>query len=329
MDVILANNNRKDVAILNKYCNIIFDLNKTKEFSIQVARSNYLPEMYFDSFVYVQNEEYGGIIKNVITSTELDYVELKGKTCRGMLNTKIIQPEPGESYVIKSGDVYDIMRELVDNEYDGYIRVISGHLGIYVDRFKFNRYCTLLEGITKLLLSVGYKPIIKVIRNNGELPYFEISAEEIVDFSGKLEFTNDSNINFTMDDNRGGINHLIGLGEGELEQRMIVHKYVDQYGNITNYQHFFGVDEVAETYNYSSGDPETFEHDVEEKLLEMIIKPTMSMDVVHLNPISKIGDIVGGKDYLTGLKDAKKIENIIFSIEDEIESIDYELEGEE
>ena len=40
------------------------------------------------------------------------------------------------------------------------------------------------------------------------------------------------------------------------------------------------------------------------------------------------GDIVGGRDYLTGMYGAKPIENIIYSITGGVASKAYELEGE-
>ena len=328
MDVILTDAQKQDIMVLNDICNIYFDCNKEKQFSVQIARSNYINEMSYGSFVYVLAEEYGGIITNVITSTALDYVECKGATCRGMLNTKIIQPNEGTDYYIVNGDVYDVMREIIADQYDDLIRVKSGNLGVSVLNYRFDRYCTFLKGITKMLESEGYKLIIKVIRNNEEAPFFELSASEIVDYSGDIDFTNDNEIHFTMEDDRGGYNHIIGLGKGELRDRQVVHKYIDADGKISDQQYYFGINEVVYLYDFSSGETETFERDVENKLLELMSKPTMSMDVLKYNPVSKIGDIVGGVDYLTGLKNARKIDNIVYSVEDGVESVDYELEGE-
>lgn len=328
MDVILTDKNLKDIAVINDYCNVFFDCNKEKKFSVQISRSNYTNDMTYGSFVYVAGEEYGGIIKDVITSTALDYVELKGATCRGMLDTKIIQPAEGADYYIVNGDIYDVMREIISGQYGGLIRVKTGKLGISVLNYHFDRYCTYLKGITKMLESEGYKIIITVVRNNDESPYFELSASPIIDYSNDIDFTNDNDILFTMEDDRGGYNHIIGLGKGELKDRTVIHKYVGSDGKISDYQHYFGADEVTYVYDYSSGESDTFERDVETKLKEIMSVPIMTMDVLKYNPISKIGDIIGGTDYLTGLRNAKKIENITYTIEDGVESIDYELEGE-
>ena len=53
------------------------------------------------------------------------------------------------------------------------------------------------------------------------------------------------------------------------------------------------------------------------------------MDVAKLGIDVGIGDIVGGRDYLTGMYMAKPIENIIYEITNDTESITYKLEGED
>ena len=41
-----------------------------------------------------------------------------------------------------------------------------------------------------------------------------------------------------------------------------------------------------------------------------------------------IGDIVGGRDYLTGMYSSRPVANIIYSVTNRVESKEYELEGE-
>ena len=58
-------------------------------------------------------------------------------------------------------------------------------------------------------------------------------------------------------------------------------------------------------------------------------KTTFKMDVAKLGINVEIGDIVGGKDYLTGMYMSKPVKNIIYEIIDDVESITYKLEGED
>ena len=46
-------------------------------------------------------------------------------------------------------------------------------------------------------------------------------------------------------------NHLICLGSGELKNRIVLHFYADERGNISTTQTLFGIDERTTTYNYT------------------------------------------------------------------------------
>ena len=58
-------------------------------------------------------------------------------------------------------------------------------------------------------------------------------------------------------------------------------------------------------------------------------KKTFKMDVAALGIDVNIGDIVGGRDYLTGLYMAKPVENITYELIGDVESKTYKLEGED
>lgn len=155
-DVILADSDGRELgAILDS--NITVDTNGEYEFSVQIARSNWYPALTFSSYVYITETEYGGIIGEVLTDTTLDYVELKGITWRGRLQYKVIEPPAGSDYKTVSGELNQVMKTLIEPEFDGLFRVSSEDTGISVKNFQFDRYCTLLEGLTKMLKSVGYR----------------------------------------------------------------------------------------------------------------------------------------------------------------------------
>ena len=329
MEVILSDAERVDIENLALYANCEFDVNKTFTFSVQIARCYYDKSMFgFGSWVYVPGTECGGRIENINTSTALDYVELKGMTPRGKLNKKIIEPSAGQAYRIVSGELNDVLAILLNNTFDGYIVASDVDTGVSVSNYKFDRYCTLLEGINEMLKSKGYKLKIEAVREDMQPFYFVASAEPIEDYSSIIELSSDNKITFTMESNRMGINHLIGLGKGELTERAIVHRYIGEDGTVTNRQYYFGYDEIAQTYDLSSAEPDELTKKTEQKLLELASKDSMGMDVALLNIDVDIGDIVGGLDYLTGLRNAKPIENIIYSVTNGVESKKYKLEGE-
>lgn len=332
--VILADPNRVEIGSI-KNSNVTIDLNTNRNFSIQIARSNWVPELTFSYFVYIPDTEYGGIIGQALTDTTLDYVELKGHSWRGRLAKKVIEPPAGQDYKKVSGELHAVMKELIEPAFggnegtDSIFYVPDTDTGVTVSNYQFDRYCTLLDGITKMLKSKGYKLQITFRRNAGEPGKVFVEAVPIVDYSPEIELSKDCQLNYTMEDIRDGVNHLVVTGKGELQDRNVLHLYVQKDGSIGKKQYYTGLDEIAEVYENTSTETDELEETSREKLQELMNKQTFKMDVAALGIDVNIGDIVGGRDYLTGLYMAKPVENITYSLTNGVEAKTYKLEGEE
>lgn len=326
--VILANENLRELGEV-KDANVTVDLNGNRTFSVQIARSNWRPELTFSSLIYIMGTEYGGIIGEVLTDTTLDYVELKGLTWRGRLAKKIIQPPSGLDYRVVSGELHTVMKSLIEPEFDGLFVVSQEDTGVSVSNYQFDRYCTLLDGLTKMLKSKGYRLQLSFRREQNEPGYLYIEAVPVVDYSNRIELSRDCQLNYTMDDKRDGVNHLIVTGKGELQDRNVFHLYVQKNGSIGKSQYYTGLQEIAEVYENTSTETDELEETSREKLQELMNKKTFKMDVAALGIDVNIGDIVGGRDYLTGLYMAKPVENITYELTDGVESKTYKLEGED
>lgn len=332
--VILAYPNRKELGSIQN-ANVTVDLNGNRNFSVQIARSNWIPELTFSYFVYIPDTEYGGIIGQVLTDTTLDYVELKGHSWRGRLAKKIIEPPAGQDYKKVSGELNAVMKDLIepafgrDESIDSIFYVPDTDTGVTVSNYQFDRYCTLLDGITKMLKSKGYKLQITFRRNTGEPGKVFVEAVPIVDYSPEIELSKDCQLNYTMEDIRDGVNHLVVTGKGELQDRNVLHLYVQKNGSIGKTQYYTGLDEIAEVYENTSTETDELEETSREKLQELMNKQTFKMDVASLGLDVNIGDIVGGRDYLTGMYMSKPVENITYSLTNGAEAKTYKLEGEE
>ena len=196
--------------------------------------------------------------------------------------------------------------------------------------YQFDRYCTLLAGITKMLKSVGYKLHIEYIQQErGQPGYVELSAVPIVDYSERLELSQDSRLNFVFDEMKNGVNHLICLGKGELQDRQVIDLYVGENGSIGTMQYYTGIQEVAETYEDTSSESNELEEKGREKLQELMNSTSFSMDVESLDMEVEIGDIIGGRDYVTGMYAAKPIAKKIYKVEGGKTSLEYEIEGDD
>lgn len=332
--VILADPNRKELGSIQN-ANVTVDLNVNRNFSVQIARSNWIPELTFSYFVYIPGTEYGGIIGQVLTDTTLDYVELKGHSWRGRLAKKIIEPPAGQDYKKVSGELHAVMKELIEPAFGGnegnvpLFFVPEEDTGITVTNYQFDRYCTLLDGITKMLKSKGYRLQLTFQRTAGEQGKLFIEAAPIVDYSSEIELSKDCQLNYTMEDIRDGVNHLVVTGKGELQDRKVLHLYVQKNGSIGKTQYYTGLDEIAEVYENTSTETDELEKTSREKLQELMNKQTFKMDVAALGIDVNIGDIVGGRDYLTGMYMSKPVENITYSLTNGVEAKTYKLEGEE
>lgn len=325
--VILANEDLRELGAI-KDANITVDLNGDRTFSVQIARSNWYEELTFSSLIYIMGTEYGGIIGEVLTDTTLDYVELKGLSWRGRLAKKIIQPPAGSDYKTVSGELHTAMKSLIEPEFNGLFVVSQEDTGVMVSNYQFERYCTLLDGLTKMLKSKGYRLQLSFRREQNEPGYLYIEAVPIVDYSNQIELSRDCQLNYTMDDKRDGVNHLIVTGKGEMQDRNVLHLYVQEDGTIGNQQYYTGLQEIAEVYENTSTETDELQSKSEERLQELMNKKTFKMDVAALGIDISIGDIVGGRDYLTGMYMAKPVENIVYELTGDIESKTYKLEGE-
>ena len=326
--VTLANKDLRELGFI-KDANVTVDLNGNRNFSVQIARSNWYEELTFSSLIYIMGTEYGGIIGEVLTDTTLDYVELKGLTWRGRLAKKIIQPPAGSDYKTVSGELHTVMKSLIEPEFDGLFVVSQENTGVTVSNYKFDRYCTLLDGLTKMLKSKGYRLKLTFQREENEPGYLYIEAVQIVDYSDQIELSQDCQLNYTMDDKRDGVNHLIVTGKGELQDRNVLHLYVQEDGSLGKTQYHTGLQEIAEVYENTSTETDELEEASIDKLQELMNKKTFKMDVAALGIDVDIGDIVGGRDYLTGVYMAKPVENIIYELTGDVESKNYKLEGED
>lgn len=325
--VILANSDLRELSAVRD-ANLTVDLNGNRDFSLQIARSYWRPDLTFSSLIYIPGTEYGGIIGEVLTDTTLDYVELKGLSWRGRLAKKIIEPPAGSDYKVVSGELHTVMKSLIEPEFDGLFVVSAEDTGVTVSNYQFDRYCTLLDGLNKMLKSKGCRLQLSFRREQNEPGYLYIEAVPITDFSERIELSRDCKLNYTMDDKQDGVNHLIVTGKGELQDRNILHLYVQENGEIGTEQYYTGLQEITEVYENTSTETDELMAAAEDRLRSLAGKKTFKMDVAKLGMDVGIGDIVGGRDYLTGMHMAKPVENIVYEIVNDVESKTYKLEGE-
>ena len=155
-----------------------------------------------------------------------------------------------------------------------------------------------------------------------------LCAVPITDWSEELEYSQDGKINFTTRDYRRGVNHLICAGTGEEESRTVIHLYVQEDGSIGDTQYYFGLDERTALYSYTSqSDVDQLREDGAKRLQELMNYTQMeaTLDNVDVD----VGDIVGGRDRITGMHLTQPVVGKILRIKDRNATIEYKLKGDE
>lgn len=330
MQLILADQNLRDVKpVMDAEIDIAIGSDEN-DYEIKIRRDRWDERYVYGNIFYIKNTEFGGIIGRKKINTAEDTISLYGRTWRGKLDKKVIRPPAGQDYRKVSGELNSVLDMLVTEQFNDYFVVSQNDTGVSVTNYQFDRYCTLLSGIMKMLKSVGHKLHIEYIQQErGQPGYVELSAVPIVDYSERLELSQDSRLNFVFDETKNGVNHLICLGKGEFQERQVIDLYVQEDGSIGTTQYYTGIQEVVETYEDTSSESDELEKKGREKLQELMNSTSFSMDVETLGMEVEIGDIIGGRDYVTGMYAAKPIAKKIYKVSGGKVSLEYEIEGDD
>ena len=324
--MIVANEKGCELGELKNYKEVEFSVGAENDFVITLKSQAVNKEfLWYESQVFIPGTEFGGIVKDIISLTKSKTVKFMGDTWRGMLSKKIISPPSGQDYLTVSGELNEVLRKMLKEHFGDWFVVPEESTEVTVN-YQFNRYVTLLEGLTSLLESVNYKLSIKYIQGApGEAGYVEVSAAPINNYSEEEEYSQDCNIKMTVRDYRRGINHLICLGEGELKDRIRVDLYIQKDGSIGKTQYYKGLEERTDVYDYSSADVAELEEGGEKRLKELADYKEFDMNIEKAN--LELGDIVSGRDHITGLYVVKPVIQKILKISTGKERIDYKLKG--
>ena len=338
MDLIYMNADKEELGVLQR-CD--FDLafgSDENSFECKVAAQDHCCEAGY--FLFIEGTEYGGIIDSVQIDTENNEVTYSGRTWHGILASKIIMPlQDGEgstetASVLKSSDGVSLVNRYLklSGYFAGLIQFIIDRCGLSSlfrastdaeeagTTYQFDRYTDAYTGICKMLKKKGRK--LCVSYKDGMV---ELGHAKQHDYSQDEEFTSDG-LSFVLKRAEKSVNHLICLGSGEMENRMVVHLYADENGEISEVQTFEGLDEYAQTYDYPNVESE--EELIKggtEHLKSLCAKDELSMSFDPSDDVYDIGDIVGAYDHVTRTAVAAEIVKKIVTMKDGITTISYEV----
>lgn len=314
MDVTIfyANHNMQDIGVLKSFK---LDMSISSEY----GENNYeirTPvegiELHEGYFIYAENCEYGGIVDTKRINTKDKTLYYSGRTWRGLLESKIIVPPANQDYYKVSGDLSVVLDRLIDDfSLDDLFYADSTLTGVTVTNYQFYRYTDVYSGIVNLLSSKDYKLVIEF---NPLVLKCKVSAVPIIDYGEYQEITSDL-YDFDISKVRGTVNHLIGLGQGELKDRTVVHLYANANGVISNTQSLFGKDEVVSIYDYSIAEDAT---ELREAMMEEFYRLIGSDNVkITLNNINAdVGDRITAYEEITKTEAVQYIQSKVITIDD-------------
>lgn len=240
MDLIYADEARKDIGVLNEYSLDMAFGKDENNFECVVDRESHCCKDGY--FIYAEGEEYGGIVDEIKVDTQKDEITYIGRTWHGILASKVICPDTGQDYAVFDGDANAVLDQIIDRlSLNSLFTASSEVSGIDINAYQMDRYIPGYEGITKMLKAFDTK---LHIRWWGGM--VELSAVPRYDYSQDEEFDT-SQVDFIIRRNFKPINHVICLGQGNLRERAVIHIFTDENGGI---QPFSKTDEPLQDSDY-------------------------------------------------------------------------------
>ena len=340
MDLIYTDSNMVDIGVLMDYkLDLAFGKDENNLECTLTANSHCCDDGYY---LHIEGTEYGGIIDSIEVDTAANKVIYFGRTWHGILGSKVIAPLlPGEAsgggvtiktkdssgasltnkYLVISGDVNDCLGFILKRLGLGdMFETISKTAGVTINQFQFDRFTDGYSGLVKMLDSIGRRLVVEY--QEGKVI---ISSTDKYDFSTDEEFNSDI-VEMRLKKKFKTVNHLVCLGSGELENRMIVHLYADGEGNISQVQTQTGLLEYSAIYDFPAVESEEeLVAKGTERLLELWEPDNMVIELDDTSDFYNVGDKVGASDEVTKLSSSGTINKKIVTIENGHITISYKV----
>lgn len=313
MDLIAIDGAKMERFILKNY-HSDFAVGEENTFKVTLPLNEY-QRMSNIKFLNVDNTEFGGVINEIEVDTDEKTVSYIGSCWRGILSEKIIVPPANADYYTATGRPYEILQQIIASVGLNALYSVRTFGTESTVTYRFNRYCSVLEGIEAFLKSLG--KVLVVSYDNGTI---YLSAEDLK----VIEDIDNYDCALSVTKGLRPYNHLICLGQGELKDRQVIHLYLDKNGNIGKRQYYTGIDERASVYDYPSvEDAEALEkYGIEH--FELLLESegaNASLSNAELN----IGHQIQAYEHNTGVALKKKISKKILTLANGRGIVNYEV----
>lgn len=267
-------------------------------------------------YLYEVGTEWGGMVEDVnhVGTT----VKVGGPTWRGMLARKIISPPAGQAYkAITAMDANQAIAALVGSSFGPLFAVSTDDSGVTVSG-SF-RYTNLLAAIHSMLQQYGAR--LEIIFDGTQVVLSAVSSVDYTDteLSQEYEAPLESSVAYGE-----AYNHVIALGRGELAEREVVELWRLDDGTITTTTQPAGANDKQFVLDYPNAESlEELTSSATDKLIESSPVESIGINLDEIEIDFKLGDVVGGRDKVTGLTISKPITKKILKIDKNGRKINY------
>ncbi len=320
MDLIYTNAERVDQGTLEAYALDLSFGAKENDFEITLDAASLLE---YGAALYIEGTEYGGIVDGLKTQTKSQTITYFGRTWHGVMNSKVIEPDAGQAYLKVSGDANEVIASVLARlGLDDLFEASDEESGITISNYQFARYCFGYDGLISMLTANDAK--LKIAWEDRKV---RLSAVPIVDYaSAPLD---DDTAELSVEKHDKKVNHIICLGKGELTEREVHHFYIDKNGNVSDTQHYFGLDEYTAIYeNTNAEDSEELISGGKARLRELRRNDKAEISAAEVEGVPfDIGDIVGATDLKTGISVSAAITQKIVRVQNGVVDIEHQTGG--
>lgn len=270
-----------------------------------------LPQPEAGALIIIDGTEYGGLV--TVRNTD---GSVEGPTWHGLLSRRILQPDAGRDYLTVSGAAGDVLNMLFKRIGLDALFTASARHAVTIGSYSFDRYTDAYTGIRKMLAANNAK--LRLIWADGRVNAYALPAEHS---GGSID---SDLLEFKASLDSQPVNHLIGLGTGELKDRAVVHWYADVNGNVSQTQSLTGLAERQAVYDYSNAKPDELNTETRKKLIELQSQGGVEVTITDNTLSMDVGDTVTGRDNRLGITLTVPVAKKIVKSSGGILSVDYE-----
>ncbi len=330
MELIVTDSSWNEVGILSYESGDFAYGASENSFALKISNDQEIPDDYIanDYLIYSENGEVGGVLRGVKLA-ENGSITLTGVTWSGLIGEHIVTPEPATAYYTVSGEITSAVETLIEHLGLSDVIEVSGNTSIMVSHTFIgdsggsvsdsSRYMNGWSALWQLLYVNGCKVTFTFDASNKKILLYVSALDEYLDDETLTVIP--SKISATV--NRPP-NHLICLGSGEGDARMVRHLYADEQGVVSTTQTYFGADEIVKVFDASGASNATELVTEGTAKLELLLVEAQSLDVhVPENINYDLGDLVGAMDERTGFYASAIISKKIVRISDGVVTREY------